>query len=93
VTVDGTGLSPTTDPERGEPRDEVSEGAGSSDLADCTRSSSFCIFPIKPRIWYKDPDLGNPDVRGAFILVMLVREATEGVERLAVLKARDEARE
>lgn len=53
VMLEATGLSPTTDPARewGDPRDEVSEGAGSRDLADCTRSSSFCILPIRPRIW------------------------------------------
>jgi len=35
-------------------------GAGSFDLAEYTRSSSFCILPISPRIWYNDPDLGRP---------------------------------
>lgn len=50
VTVEGTGLSPITDPDRGDPSEEVSEGAGSRDFADCTRSSSFCILPIRPRI-------------------------------------------
>lgn len=36
---------------RGDARGGVSTGAGSRDRADCTRSSSFCIFPIRPRIW------------------------------------------
>jgi hypothetical protein len=31
-------------------------GPGSLDRAVCTRSSSFCILPIKPRIWYSDLD-------------------------------------
>jgi hypothetical protein len=35
-------------------------GAGSFDLAEYTRSSSFCILPISPRIWYNEPDLGRP---------------------------------
>lgn len=34
-------------------------GAGSFDLAEYTRSSSFCILPISPRIWYREPDLGR----------------------------------
>jgi hypothetical protein len=40
-------------------------GAGSLDRAEYTRSSSFCILPISPRIWYREPDLGKPPA-GAF---------------------------
>lgn len=84
---DGTGLSLTTDPERGEPREDVSDGAGSRDLADCTRSSSFCILPIRPRIWNKDPDFGSPGARDVVALVMLLRDDAdiEGVERPLLL--------
>lgn len=46
-------------------------GAGSLERAECTRSSSFCILPIKPRIWYREPDLGSP---AAELLPMLGRD-------------------
>lgn len=36
---------------RGEARGGVVVGAGSLDLAELTRCSRFCIFPIRPRIW------------------------------------------
>lgn len=36
----------------------LSAGAGSRDRADWTLSSSFCILPMRPRIWYNDPDRG-----------------------------------
>lgn len=36
---------------RGDPPVGVATGAGSLERADCTRSSSFCTFPIRPRIW------------------------------------------
>ena len=82
---EGTGLSPITDPGRdpgrGDPREDVSDGAGSRDLAVWTRSSSFCILPIRPRIWYRDPDFGRPDGRWEVILDMLLRVETEGVDR------------
>lgn len=42
---DGTLVVP-----RGEARGGVLVGAGSLDRAECTRSSSFCILPISPRI-------------------------------------------
>lgn len=56
--VDATGLSPMADPmddpkddpARDDAREGDSDGGGSFDLADCTRSSSFCILPIRPRI-------------------------------------------
>ncbi len=41
---------------RGEARGGVVVGAGSLDLAELTRCSSFCIFPIRPRIWWSEPD-------------------------------------
>lgn len=54
VMVDPIGLlpriDPARDPARDEPRDGESDGGGSFDLADCTRSSSFCILPMRPRI-------------------------------------------
>ena len=101
------GVSLITDPERGDPREEVSDGAGSRDLADWTRSSSFCILPIRPRIWKSDPDLGSPGGREVFTLVKLLRDEIdiEGVDRplplpllfpvlyALLLKARDVARE
>jgi hypothetical protein len=83
VIDEATGLSLTTDPERGEPREDVSDGAGSLDLADWTRSSSFCILPIRPRIWNSEPDLGSPGGREVFVLVKLLRDEIDidGVER------------
>lgn len=63
VIVDATGLSPITDPDREDAREGDSDGGGSLDLAECTRSSSFCILPIRPRIWQSDPDFGNPEFR------------------------------
>lgn len=61
VMVEGTGLPPFTeiDPEREEVREGESEGGGSLDFADWTLSSSFCILPMRPRIWYNEPDLGS----------------------------------
>lgn len=32
---------------------------GSLDLTECTRSSIFCIRPIRPLIWYSELDLGR----------------------------------
>lgn len=88
VIDEGTiGVSLITDPERGDPREEVSDGAGSRDLADWTRSSSFCILPIRPRIWNSEPDLGSPGGREVLILVKLLRDEIdmEGVGRLLAL--------
>ena len=59
VTLFGTQW-PSALPLRGLARGGVCVGAGSLDRAECTRSSSFCILPISPRIWYKEPDLGKP---------------------------------
>jgi hypothetical protein len=50
---------PSALPLRGLARGGVLVGAGSFDRAEYTRSSSFCILPISPRIWYKEPDLGR----------------------------------
>lgn len=44
---------------RGLARGGVCVGAGSLDLTLCTRSSSFCMLPIRFRIWYSEPDLGR----------------------------------
>jgi hypothetical protein len=44
-------------------------GAGSLDRAEYTRSSSFCILPISPRIWYREPDLGKPPA-GALLPIL-----------------------
>lgn len=76
MIVDGTGLSPITEPwrERGDPREDVSEGAGRRDRADWTRSSSFCILPISPRIWNSEPDLGRAEGREVVDLDRLLRE-------------------
>jgi hypothetical protein len=35
---------------RGDAPVGVATGAGNLERAECTRSSSFCIFPIRPRI-------------------------------------------
>lgn len=51
---------------RGLARGGVDVGAGSLERAECTRSSSFCILPISPRIWYRDPDLGRPAADALF---------------------------
>lgn len=58
--VRGLWWSPIADPDRDDARDPPSDGGGSFDLADWTRSSSFCILPISPRIWYSEPDFGIP---------------------------------
>ena len=38
-------------PSRGLARSGVAVGAGSLDRAECTRCSSFCMLPMRPRIW------------------------------------------
>lgn len=55
-------------------------GAGSLDLADCTRCSSLCICAVRVRIWVRDVELGRPRVAGAFALAFRI---TEGVTFLA----------
>lgn len=55
-------------------------GAGSFDLADCTRCSSLCICAVSVRIWVRDVELGRPLVAGAFALAFRI---TEGVAFLA----------
>jgi hypothetical protein len=59
----------------------VLTGAGSFDLADCTRRSSFCICAVRVRIWVRDVELGMPRVAGAFALAFRM---TEGVAFLAL---------
>lgn len=44
-------------PVRGDPRGVP--GAGSFDRAECTRSSIFCILPMRPLIWYKESERGS----------------------------------
>lgn len=34
-------------------------GGGNFDRTECTRSSIFCILPIRPLIWYSEPDLAR----------------------------------
>lgn len=51
VIDDGTEFWPKADGVRGDAPFGVSTGAGSLDRAECTLSSSFCILPMRPRIW------------------------------------------
>ena len=55
-------------------------GAGSFDLADCTRCSSFCICAVRVRIWVREVEFGRPRVAGAFDLAFRI---TDGVAFLA----------
>ena len=62
VTVDGIEgilllLELLLAPPRGDARGGVVVGAGSLERAVCTRCSSFCIFPISPRIWWSEREL------------------------------------
>ena len=57
VTVAAIGVWLIADPGRGELRG-VEVGPGSFERAECTRASSFCIFPIRPRICVSDADEG-----------------------------------
>jgi hypothetical protein len=60
VIVGGMNDWLTAETLRGEARGGVVVGAGSLDLAELTRCSSFCIFPIRPRIWWSEPDAVRP---------------------------------
>jgi hypothetical protein len=51
-------------------------GAGSFDLADCTRCSNLCICAVSVRICVRDVELGSPRVAGAFVRVFRM---TDGV--------------
>lgn len=51
-------------------------GAGSFDLAECTRCSSRCICDCRVRTCVREVELGNPLVGGALALVFRM---TEGV--------------
>ena len=62
------------EPDRGDARGGVVVGAGSFERADWTRASSFCILPISPRIWYREPDRGVSVV----VHVMLGLDDLEG---------------
>lgn len=76
VTLAGMLVSP-----RGDARGGVFGGAGNFDLAECTLSSSFCIFPISPLIWYSEPARGTPSGCPACGLVALVvRRLNVGVD-------------
>ena len=63
---------------RGDARGGVVIGAGSFDLAECTRCSSRCICAVRVRIWVREVELGSPlvVVGGALVLVFRM---TEGV--------------
>ena len=60
VMVGGMKAWPEAESLLGEARGGVEVGAGSFDRAELTRCSSFCILPISPRIWCKEPDAGRP---------------------------------
>jgi len=68
VTVAGMveGWWPSAEP-RGDARGGVLVGAGSFERTVWTRSSSFCIFPISPRIWYKEPERGIEGCSGPML--------------------------
>lgn len=71
---------------RGLARGGVFVGAGSLDLTLCTRSSSFCMLPIRFRIWYREPDLGKlaagfPPTLGLVLLCAGAIVRIEGVAR------------
>lgn len=68
VTLEGMKVF-EVDPFRGDARGGVWTGAGSFDLADCTRCSSRCIWAVRLRICVRDVELGRPRVDGAFDLV------------------------
>lgn len=77
VTVEGMWDWFSAEPGRGEARGGLEVGAGSLDRAECTRCSSFCILPIRPRIWVREVELGNVD--GSARLSVALRET--GVTR------------
>ena len=54
-------------------------GGGSFERTDCTLSSIFCILPIKPLIWYNEPDLGTPSEPTLGRDWRVVRRFVEGV--------------
>lgn len=58
VKLVGIAGIPTMAEVRGEARGGVLTGPGSLDRALCTRCSSRCICPIRPRIWYSDFEAG-----------------------------------
>lgn len=58
VTDAGTWPS-SADPARGDALGLLADAGGNFDLTDCTRSSIFCMRPIRPLIWYSEPDLGR----------------------------------
>jgi hypothetical protein len=93
VTVGGIYDWPTAEAFRGEARGGVEVGAGSLDRAELTRCSSFCIFPMRPRIWWSEPEAAVPGGSwGCSWCVVVVRRGIEGVERI-LLRGMDGRRE
>jgi hypothetical protein len=86
VTVAGMYVPLMAESGRGEARGGVEVGAGSLDRADCTRCSSRCILPIRPRIWTNDEELGTGPFslravdmrRFAGVAIPLVRDVRGG---------------
>ncbi len=82
VTVAGMYDWPKAELARGEARGGVLVGAGSLDLAELTRSSSFCILPIRPRIWWREPEEGSVE---SWLMLSererVVRRGITGLER------------
>jgi hypothetical protein len=76
VTLGGMWLWPIAEPFRGDARGGVLTGAGSFDLADWTRCSSFCICAVRVLMCVRDCEFGMPRVAGAFDLAFLM---TDGV--------------
>lgn len=66
---------------RGDARGGVCTGAGSFDLAECTRCSNRCICAVRLRMCVSDVEFGNPRVAGALVLVWRM---TAGVAFLAL---------
>lgn len=82
VTVGGMYDWPRAEPPRGEACGGVEVGAGSFDRAELTRCSSFCIFPIRPRIWCSEPEEETPGVLCRYSWRPSVdRRLTDGVWR------------
>lgn len=93
VTVGGIYDWPRAEPPRGEACGGVEVGAGSFDRAELTRCSSFCIFPIRPRIWCREPEDETPWLLCGYSWRFNVdRRLTDGVGR-SLLNGIEGARE
>lgn len=91
VILAGTEL-PVIDESRGEARGVMLflgvplVDGGSFERTEWTLSSIFCILPIRPLIWYNEPDLGRPsegtlanlDIGAVLPLLAEVDEAKDG---------------